>query len=115
MSEPELAMWDHHSASGRPIKDMKSARDFLFLAGFLISACSQPDLQTAKLQRFYAEKGEKMTPIINKVEQRNPQQGATPSLFTTNAPQQGTNPNLSTPNDPHHGTPQILRTTTASP
>jgi hypothetical protein len=58
-------------------KDMKCARDFLFLAGFLISACSsQPDLQTAKLQRFYAEKGEEMTPMISKVEQRNPRQGS---------------------------------------
>jgi hypothetical protein len=66
---------------------MKCARDFLFLAGFLISACtSQPDPQTAKLQRFYAEKGEEMTPMIKKVEQRNPQQGTTPSLSTTNAP-----------------------------
>src|SRR3979490_913320 len=113
MSEPELAMWDHHSASGRPITDMKSARDFLFLAGFLISACSQPDLQTAKLQRFYAEKGEKITPIINKVEQRNPQQGTTPSLFTTNAPQQGTTPSLFTTNAPQQGTTPSLSTTNA--
>jgi hypothetical protein len=65
---------------------MKCARDFLFFAGFLTSACSQPDPQTAKLQRFYAEKGEEMTPMINKVKQRNPQQGTTPSLSTTNAP-----------------------------
>jgi hypothetical protein len=66
---------------------MELAREFPFLACFLISACSQPpDLQTAKLQRFYAEKGEKMTPMINNVEQRNPQQGTIPSLSTTNAP-----------------------------
>jgi hypothetical protein len=66
---------------------MKWAQDFLILAGFLISACSQPDPQAAKLQRFYAEKGEEMTPIVNRVEQRNPQQqGTTPSLSTTNVP-----------------------------
>ena len=56
-----------------------------FRGRFLISACSQPDPQAAKLQRFYAEKGEEMTPTVNKVEQRNPQQGTTPSLSTTNA------------------------------
>ena len=101
MSEPEIPAWYNHSASGKRITDMKCARDFLFLAGFLISACSQPpDLQTAKLQRFYAEKGEKMTPMIDNVEQRNPQQGTTPSLSTTNAPQQGTTPSLSTTNAP---------------
>ena len=35
-----------------------------------------------------------MTAMINNVEQRNPQQGTTPSLSTTNAPQQETDPEL---------------------
>jgi hypothetical protein len=46
---------------------VKWARDFLFLADFLISACSQPDPQAAKLQRFYAEKGEEMTPTSTRL------------------------------------------------
>ena len=68
--------------------DMKCARKLLFSASLLISACSQPDLQTAQLQRHYANKGEEMTPTINKVEQSNPRQGTTPHLSTKNAPVQ---------------------------
>jgi hypothetical protein len=61
-------------------------REFLFLAGLLVSACSQqPELETAQLQRTYAQKGEEMTPTINKVEKRNPQRGTTPHLSTTDA------------------------------
>jgi hypothetical protein len=64
-------------------------REFLFLVGLLMSACSQPeDLQTAQLQRYYAQKGEEMTPTISKVEQSNPREGTTPHLSTTNAPVQ---------------------------
>ena len=93
---------------------MKCARDFLFLAGFLISACSyQPDPETAKLQRFYAEKGEGMTPMINKVKLRSPQHGTIPSLSTTNAPIQGTVPSLSTTNAPVQGTTPSLSPTNA--
>jgi predicted secreted Zn-dependent protease len=66
---------------------MKCTRDFLFLAGLLVSACSPaPDLQTAQLQYTYAKKGEEMAPMVKRVEQRNPQQGTTQHLSTTNAP-----------------------------
>jgi hypothetical protein len=63
---------------------MKATRELVFLVGLLISSCSEPDLQTAELQRTYAKKGEEMTPTINKVEQSNPQRGTTPHLSTTN-------------------------------
>jgi hypothetical protein len=67
--------------------NMKWYREPLFLAGFLISACSsQPDQETAQAQLKYARKGEEMTPIINKVEQSNPQRGTTPHLSTTSPP-----------------------------
>jgi hypothetical protein len=67
--------------------NMKWYREFLFLAGFLISACSSPpDLETAQAQLKYAKMGEGMTPTINKVEQSNPQRGTTPHLSTTSPP-----------------------------
>jgi hypothetical protein len=80
--------WHHRCTILKRIMDMKCAREFLLLTGLLISACSQPDLQTAELQRIYAKKGEEMTPTINKVERGNPQRATTPHLSTTNAPVQ---------------------------
>jgi hypothetical protein len=68
--------------------NMKYAREFFLLAGLFISACSQPDQQTAELQRTYAQMGEHMTPTINKVEQRNTRRGTTPHLSTTTPPVQ---------------------------
>jgi hypothetical protein len=66
-----------------------NTRALLLLVGLFLSACSQPeDLQTAQLQRYYAKKGEEMTPTIRKVEQSNPRKGSTPHLSTTNAPVQ---------------------------
>jgi hypothetical protein len=59
---------------------------FLFV-GFVISCSEPPNARMAELQRYYALKGEGMTPTIKKVEQRNTTQGGTtPHLSTTNAP-----------------------------
>jgi len=75
---------------------MKCFREFpfliLLLAGFLVSACSEPDPQMAELQRIYAEKGEGTPPAVKKVAKRNTQQGTTtPYLSTTNSPLSTTN------------------------
>ncbi len=57
------------------------------LVGFIISCSEPPNPRMAELQRYYALKGERMTPTIKKVEQRNTTQGGTtPHLSTTNAP-----------------------------
>ncbi|MGB7793715.1 MAG: hypothetical protein WBL39_21155, partial [Terrimicrobiaceae bacterium] len=59
----------------------------IFLAGLVISGCSQPeDLSTAELQRYYAKKGEEMTPTISRVEQSNPRGGTTPHISTKTPP-----------------------------
>ncbi|HEY5814194.1 MAG TPA: hypothetical protein VIT23_16250 [Terrimicrobiaceae bacterium] len=69
---------------------MKRPWKLAFFASLLLAGCSQPpDLQTAELQRYYAEMGETMTPTIKKVEQRNVREGTTtPHLSTTNRPVQ---------------------------
>lgn len=51
-----------------------------------LSACSRPEAETAKLQRYYAKMGDNMTPTTKRVEQRNPQRGVAPALSPTNAP-----------------------------
>ena len=64
-----------------------NAREFIFLVGLLISACSQPeDLQTAQAQRYYAKKGEEMTRTYSMLEQSNPRGRTTRHISTTNAP-----------------------------
>jgi hypothetical protein len=68
--------------------DMKCYWEFLFLAGLLISACSQPDTETAQSQLKYAKKGEEMMLTIKKVEQSDPKRVTTPHLSTTNPPVQ---------------------------
>ena len=77
------------------LQHMKCSRQFPFLvllfAGFLVSACSEPDPQMAELQRIYAEKGEGTPPAVKKVAKRNTQQGTTPYLSTTNSPLSTTN------------------------
>ena len=47
---------------------MKCSREFLFLAGFLICSCSEPDPRMAELQRYYAQRGEGINPPVKKVE-----------------------------------------------
>ncbi len=49
---------------------MKCSREFLFLAGFLICSCSEPDPRMAELQRYYAQMGEGINPPVKKVEAR---------------------------------------------
>ena len=86
------------------LQHMKCSRQFPFLvllfAGFLASACSEPDPQMAELQRIYAEKGEGTPPAVKRVAKRNTQQGTTPYLSTTNFPLSTTNSPLSTTNSP---------------
>ena len=59
--------------------DMKCSWKFLLLVfllvGFVISCSEPPNPRMAELQRYYALKGERMTPTIKKVEQRNTTQG----------------------------------------
>jgi hypothetical protein len=103
---------------------MKYTRGFLLLAGFLISACSEPpDPQMAKLQRYYAQKGEGISPAVKKPENPNTRQARMPYLSTTNvpAPLSTTNapPPLSTTNAPPPlsttNAPPPLSTTNAPP
>jgi hypothetical protein len=56
----------------------------------------------AELQRYYAQKGEGISPTVKKVEQANPGQAKTPYLSTTNVPALSTTnvPYLSTTNVP---------------
>ena len=92
---------------------MKYTREFLLFTGFLISACSEPpDLQMAELQRYYAQKGEGISPAVKKPEKPNTRQGTIPYLSTTNvpAPLSTTPPPLSTTN-----APPPLSTTNAPP
>ena len=73
---------------------MKCCREFLFLAGFLICACSEPDPRMAELQRYYAQMGEGINPPVKKVETRKTardpmsyaSQSALPTAITSPSP-----------------------------
>jgi len=66
---------------------MKCSREFLFLAGFLICSCSEPDPRMAELQRYYAQLGEGINPPVKKVETsrklRDPMSYASQSVLPT--------------------------------
>ena len=68
---------------------MKYTRESILLAGLLIFfACSsQPDPQMAELQRYYAQKGEGISPAVKKIQKKSStRQGTMPYLSTTNLP-----------------------------
>ncbi len=56
------------------------------VACMMLSACSMPDAETARLQVYYAKMGDQMTTTTQRVVQRNPQKGVPSALAPGNPP-----------------------------